>query len=92
MKASKKNLVAFQEAFTETMKEFVSVTVDYKYAMAKVIESHNFKNQMDAAFFRDLAREAILRKMEGFATGERAVQDVAKFLDGLEDDLEEQCV
>lgn len=92
MRITNKNMAIFKAAFMVMMEEFCDTAFDYRDSMTTVLRKHNFKRQMDEAFFKDLAREAVVRKMEGFATGERAVQDVAKFLDSLDDDLEEQFV
>lgn len=90
MKVTNRNMVVFKAAFMAMMEEFCDATLDHRDSLITVIGKYNFKRQMDEAFFKNLAREAIVRKMDGFAAGERAVQDVAKFLDSLDDDLEEQ--
>lgn len=93
MKISKRHRELVKKEFTDWMSRFIDLAIDYRGTLLQVMENHNTKLKLDDDFFKELAKEALIREMEKFTASENGVDSVKKFLEQLDqndedDDLE----
>lgn len=86
MKISKRHQALVKNEFTEWLRKFCDQAIDYRETLLQVMDSHSTKLKLDDAFFKDLAKSAVIREMVKFTDCENAVDSVQKFLDELDSD------